>query len=87
MSIILHRSSLTVLYNEWHLAINHSETRGKGMPLLISMPFGSSRGHVRAGSYLNLHFSALDFPVDSGTLNTDFLNEPVPSGYPLKKES
>lgn len=51
------------------------------MTLLISMPFGSSRGHIRAGSYLtNLHFFGLDFPVESGTVNTDFLNESVPSG-------
>lgn len=82
MSVILHRSSLTLLYNEQHLAINHSETRAKeGMTPLISMPFGSSRGHRRAGSYLtNLCFFGLDFPVESGTVNTDFLNEWVPSG-------
>lgn len=50
------------------------------MTLLISMLFGSSRGHIRAGSYLtNLRFFGLDFPVEPGTLNTDFLNELVPT--------
>lgn len=43
------------------------------MTLLISMPSGSSRGYIRAVSYLaslHLFFFGLHLPVESGAVNT-----------------